>query len=90
MAVKYELKEEMEPSDLKLLKEYAAEQFILFDCYELIAGRTTPYQGGIFGVAVDAADYYSGPNYYDIEGNHLRSEQELSDADSIQIGPISL
>jgi hypothetical protein len=85
----YRLKKEIAPEDIVLLKEYAAEQFILFDGLHLGGRRTVPCSGGIFGAATDAADYYSGPNFYDVEENRLLLERELPDAGSIQMNPIS-
>lgn len=90
LAVDYKFKKAIAPEDIPLLKEYAAEQFIIFDSFYFGGRGVVPCQSGIFAVTANAADYYSGPNSYNLEENHLLSEQEMPDGGEMQISPLSL
>jgi hypothetical protein len=62
--------------DMALLKQYAAEQLLILD-FEISPLSAVSCCGGVFVMKLCPADYYSGPNQYDIEGNKLLFHDEL-------------
>jgi len=75
LSVKYTLDGQEEP-DMALLKEYAAKQLIVL-AFEASPWGIDYRDDGVFVMKLCPADYYYGPNQYDIEGNHLLQRHEL-------------